>query len=77
MIPWQTYASERVLLSLNTKSGDIRWIKFYKNEGFGAIEGVKEVEDGNIIMTSYVNGTSENGFLSMESDGINENRFSR
>ncbi len=61
---------ERVLLSLNAKSGDIRWIKFYKNEGFGAIEGVKEAEDGNIIMTGYVNGTSENGFLSMESDGI-------
>ena len=61
---------ERVLLSLNAKSGDIRWIKFYKNEGFGAIEGVKEAEDGNIIMTGYVNGTSKNGFLSMESDGI-------
>ena len=42
-----------MIISLNAKSGDIRWIKFYKNEGFGAIEGVKEAEDGNIIMSLH------------------------
>lgn len=61
---------ERVLLKLNATSGNLIWIKHYPNDGFGAIEGVEEVNNGDIIMTGYVNGAQENGFLSMESEAI-------
>ena len=61
---------ERVLLKLNAATGNIRWIKYYPNERFGAIEGVQEVHNGEIIMTGYINGTHQNGFLSMESEAI-------
>ncbi len=61
---------ERVLLKLNATSGNLIWIKHYPNDGFGAIEGVEEVNNGDIIMTGYINGTQENGFLSMDSEGI-------
>ncbi|MBA7521606.1 hypothetical protein ES705_13713 [subsurface metagenome] len=61
---------ERILVKLNGSTGDTLWTRNYPNSKYGAIEGVQETINEEIIVTGYVDGNDPNGFLSMYSNAF-------